>query len=92
MLALLGKTVLALLIGGMIGLAFGAAFHDNGESGSSNSERIDIAGSEDDIMDDFVMPRDAMSIARGEDPLDPKAQWKSMTDPLDLFGDDCDEG
>jgi hypothetical protein len=88
MLALLGKAVLALLIGGIIGLAFGAAFHDNGESSSSNPKRNDIAGNEDDIMDDFIMPRDAMSIARGEDPLDPEAQWKSMTDPLDLFGDD----
>ena len=29
-----------------------------------------------------------MSIARGENPLDPEAQWKNMTDPLDLFGDD----
>jgi hypothetical protein len=88
MLALLGKAVLALLIGGIIGLAFGAAFHDNGENNGSNPKQNDIAGNEDDIMDDFIMPRDAMSIARGEDPLDPEAQWKSMTDPLDLFGDD----
>ena len=41
---------------------------------------------DDDLMDDFIMPRDAMSIARGENPLDPKAQWKSTVDPLDLFG------
>ena len=88
MLALLGKAVLALLIGGIIGLAFGAAFHDNRKSGSSNLKRNDIADNEDDIMDDFIMPRDAMSIARGENPLDPNAQWKSMTDSLDLFGDD----
>ena len=88
MLALIGKAVLALLIGGIIGLAFRAAFHDNGESSRSNTKRNDIDGNEDDIMDDFVIPKDAMSIARGENPLDPEAQWKSMTDPLDLFGDD----
>jgi len=48
---------------------------DMGDGGVSN----------DDEIDDFIAMRDASSIARGDDPLDPESQIKSMTDPLDLF-------
>lgn len=51
---------------------------DMGDGGTSNYDGIE----------DFLAMKDASSIARGENPLDPKAQIKSMTDPLDLFGDD----
>lgn len=40
-----------------------------------------------DDIDDFLAMKDASSIARGDNPLDPDAQIKSITDPLDIFGD-----
>ena len=45
-------------------------------------------GGADDGIDDFLAMKDASSIARGDNPLDSKSQIKSMTDPMDLFGDD----
>ena len=48
---------------------------------------MDDSGADDGI-DDFLAMKDASSIARGDNPLDPEAQWKSITDPLDIFGDD----
>ena len=45
-------------------------------------------GGADDGIDDFIAMRDSSSIARGDDPLNPEAQWQSITDPLDIFGDD----
>ena len=38
----------------------------------------------DDELKEFITMRDAFSIARGENPLDPKAQWKSISDPFGL--------
>ena len=81
MLVLLGKAVLALLVGGIIGVAFGCAFHDD----SGNIPNRNGTNDKDDDIFDFIMPRDAMNIARGDNPLDPKSQWKSIADPLDLF-------
>lgn len=39
-----------------------------------------------DGFDDFVSMNGGSSIARGEDPQDPASQYKSITDPMDLFG------
>ena len=50
--------------------------------GSDNFSR-DNSGSDDEVRE-FITMRDAFSIARGENPMDPKAQWKSITDPLGL--------
>ena len=98
LLILLLKGAAALVIGSVIGLAFSSAFNDYGKTLSGGDAGHDArhnytgsggaADDTDDLLDDFIMPRDAMSIARGENPHDPEAQWKSMTDPLDLFGDD----
>lgn len=43
--------------------------------------------SENEGVDDFIAMRDATSIARGENPLDPDAQIKSITDSIDIFGE-----
>ena len=98
MIAFIFKLLAVMIIVVVIASAFGSAFDDYNKviSGSDRKrdtgrKYINSAGFDDDpddLMDDFIMPRDAMSIARGENPLDPEAQWKSITDPLDLFGDD----
>ena len=62
----------------LLGIVLLYAFYklvDMGDRGVSN----------DDEIDDLLAMKDASSIARGDNPLDPEAQIKSMTDPLDLF-------
>ena len=41
--------------------------------------------SQNDGIDDFIAMKDATGIARGENPLDPDTQIKSITDPMDIY-------
>lgn len=84
MIGLLLKMILAIAIGLGVGAAFGAAF-SSGKDTESIYRNTNGAGVDDGLYDNFLMPRDALSIARGDDPLDPESQFGSITDPLDLW-------